>query len=111
MTDFNLNEALNPPKEVNRTVVRLTTSAYLSDRGVHVRKDLAFLKRKCSGFNCIEEDCKMIGATEAIETITNLYSVKDGVYVLMVVNERRDWETGLVEEWEFKLVPFTEPKQ
>ena len=90
----------------NRTVVRVVTSSWLSERGVHTRKDLIFLKRKCAGFNLIEEDCKMVGADEALATVRNLNKVKDGVYELVIVNERRDWETGHIEEWEFDLVPF-----
>ena len=40
--------------------------------------------------------------------ITNLDVVGDGLYYLDVINEYRDWESGYVEDWEYKLVPYTE---
>jgi hypothetical protein len=93
----------------NRTVVRLVTSAWNDKRGVHVKKTLRWMQRLSYGFNCLEEDCTQVGTEEAIRTVLNLYDVKDGLYEVVMVNERRDWETGYVEEWEFKLHPFNEP--
>ncbi len=104
---FDLSGKEDEEKEKHRTVVRLVTSAWLDKRGAHIQKQLRFLKRKSCGFNCLEEDCKNVGADEALRTVINLFDVKDGIYDLVMVNERRDWETGYVEEWEFMLYPFT----
>jgi len=51
----------------------------------------------------------MIGAEESVKTITNLNSCEDGLYSVEVFNEHRDWESGQIEEYELRLVPFVEP--
>ena len=90
--------------EQNACVVRLTTSAWKNDRGVHLKKSLDFLKRQCVGFNILDEDCLMIGAEEVVPKIININSVPDGVYRVVVCNESRDWETGHVDDYDYKLV-------
>lgn len=89
-------------------VVRLRTSAWSDDRGLHVRRSLTYLKRKCQGFNFFEEDISNIGADEAVTGIINLDECKDGVYQIVICNEHRDWETGYVEDYEYKLIPYKE---
>lgn len=95
-----------PTTEVEQDVcaVRLTTSAWKDDRGVHLKKSLLFLKRQCVGFNILAEDCSMIGAEEVVPKITNIDSVPDGVYRVVVCNESCDWETGHVDDYDYKLV-------
>lgn len=92
----------------HRCVVRLTTSYWGDDRGVHLKKSLITLKRKSSNLDTLNEESTMIGADEAIAKITNLDSCPDGVYSLVLCNIQRDWEYGHVDDYDFKLVPYTE---
>ena len=93
------------PKEENVCTIRLTTS-YWSDRnGVYTKKSLKFLKRKSKGYNILQEDCLDIGASEVIPSIINFDSVEDGVYEVIICNKSRDWETGDIDSYEYKLVP------
>lgn len=40
--------------------------------------------------------------------ITNLDKCKDGIYKIQICNPRTDWETGYIDEYDYKLVPFKE---
>ena len=92
-------------------VVRLKTSWWKSDRGLHERRDLIFLRRQCRGFNFLEEDAAAVGAEEIIPRILNLGECEDGVYEVCVCNEHRDYETGCIEDYDYKLVRYAPEKE
>lgn len=92
-----------PPQ---KQVVKLVRSAWKDSRGIHMKTELLFLRRKSAGYQLIEEDCDMIGADEVVAQITNIHECKDGVYQVITVNEKRDWESGMVEDYDYKLIPF-----
>ena len=112
MTELDTLEALlsdtAPPSdaEATRTVVRLTRSFWCDPAGAYQRLSIRYLKRQCRGFNIFAEDCSMIGADDVMPRITNLEQCKDGVYELVTCNEHRDYESGHVEEWDYKLAPI-----
>lgn len=88
-------------------IVRIRSSVF-GTRRITVQKDITCLRRKCIGFNFFEEDIGMIGADAVIESITNLHECPDGIYQIVICNEQRDWETGHVEDYDYKLIPFTD---
>lgn len=90
----------------SKCVVRLTTSTWSDKRGVHVRKSLVYLKRQCTGFNILDHDCENIGAEEVVARIQRLYDMPDGIYAVVVCNETTDWETNMVDDYDYKLVPI-----
>jgi hypothetical protein len=87
---------------------RLKTTMWTDKSGLHLKKNLTFLKRKCVGYNVVDEDAKMAGAEAVLERIENLANCADGVYEVVVVNEKRDWESGYVEDWDYGLIPVKE---
>lgn len=91
-----------------RIVVRLRTEYWSTDRGVFKKTCVLYLKSKSSGVNFIEEDASFGGPELVIPKIINLDECADGIYEVICVNEYRDWETGYVEDWDYKLVPYTE---
>lgn len=93
-------------KEINRVVVRIRTTAFKTKRGSAVRKDIYVLKKQCLGFNFFEEEISQIGMENIVDRIVNLNQCDDGVYEMMICNESRDWETGYVDDYDFKLVSF-----
>lgn len=95
-------------KPVSICVVRLKTSIWLDERGAHIKKSLNFLKRKSSGYNILKEDSQMVGADEVLPRIVNIDSVADGIYEVTTCNESKDWETGYVDDYDYKLLPFNE---
>jgi hypothetical protein len=92
-------------KEPNKCVVRLSTARWSNKRGLYEKWSITFLRRQCSGFNVLEEDISMVGGEEVLPKITNLDECKDGIYDVVTCNERRDWETGVVDEYDYKLLP------
>lgn len=104
-----LDPLAEEPQNPCVVVVRVVTSHWRDKRGVHLRRSLNYLKRHSKGENFLDEDAAMIGAGEAISRIQNLASVRDGIYKVITCNERRDWETGDIEDWDFMLVPFEVP--
>jgi len=99
---------LNKPKQP-ATVVRLTTSTYKTSKGAFRQtKELRTLKRKTHDFDLLENEMYNQCMEDII--ITNLYEVADGVYQLVMVNEGYDWETGCLDEYELKLIPYVESR-
>lgn len=96
------------PSDPWRVFVRLSRSYWHDNDGIYIKTTLRYLKRKCSGFNCFDNDCDLGGAEWGIKNIINLDECKDGIYELIIVNEHRDWETGIVEDWEWKLIELEE---
>ena len=89
---------------VSRCTVRVKTTAWADKRGLHTKKSLTFLRRQCEGFNVIAEDVIAIGAGEVLPRILNLGEVEDGIYEVVVCNESRDYETGYVDDYDYRLV-------
>jgi hypothetical protein len=95
-------------KHASRVVVRLTTSYYFDKNGLYERRSLKFLKRKCRNFNFVKEDASCMGAKDLITGIINLSECEDGIYEIITCNESRDWETGVIDYYEYQLIPFNE---
>jgi len=100
-------ELAGEPKQRNVCIVRLKTTTWADQRGLNLRKSLTFLRRQCTGFNLLEEDAGMVGAQEVIPRIINLEECNDGVYEVVSCNESHDYETGHVDDYDYKLVPLT----
>lgn len=94
-----------PNESKNRTVVRVKTSIWKSGRGLHIKRDVIYLKRSSQGMNFLEEELDSVGAEEAFYNIANITSVEDGIYELIPTNFHRDFETGIVDEVLWSLVP------
>lgn len=93
------------PKQSSRCVVRLRTETWADKTGLHTKKSLTFLRRKCEGFNMLEEDCDAVGAGEVLPRILNLDQCADGIYDVVACNQSRDWETGCVDDYDYQLLP------
>ena len=97
-------QEIKEPK--TRMVVSLRRSFWHDKDGAYQRISLRYLKRQTQGFNIFDDECGMIGASDALPKITNLHQCKDGVYLLVTINAHRDWETGHIEEWDYELIPL-----
>ena len=107
-------------KQIARTFVRLSTSYWSDDRGIYTKKSLRYLRRKEAkgkkrkldykgipdSFNFIEEDARNIGDEQVINLITNLHDCDDGVHEIVSCNFSTDWETGIIDGYEYKLIPY-----
>lgn len=92
-------------------IVRLETSYWMDKRrkGIHQKRSLLFMKRLSkNSFNILEEDTVNAGAEEIIPRILNLNECEDGLYQVVICNPCYDWETGYIEDYDYKLVPYSE---
>jgi hypothetical protein len=102
-----LLKEITPEAQESCEVVKLSNFCYSDSKGcVHVEKRLTPMKRKSYGYQVLQEDIKMIGTSEVISRIINLQGFKDGIYSVITCHEKRDWESGYVEEYDYKLIPF-----
>ncbi len=92
----------SPSPVENKTVVRLTTSTWSDGSGVFLKKSLKYLKRQCIGYNALSED----DSPYPLDHIVNFAECKDGVYEVIVVNVAHDFETGIADDWDYKLIPL-----
>lgn len=97
----------DPDPVENRCVIRLRTTTWSDTKGIHIKRSLTFLRRHCIGYNILEEDTHAVGVKETVMGITNLNECEDGIYEVVVCNEIRDWESGYLDYWDYKLVPYT----
>lgn len=107
LNEINELLGLNSPQPHHQCVVRLLSSKYFDKRGnVHVHKELRYLK---SLSNMSIRD--MIPDYECIDDILNLHEVPDGLYELIGTNYSKDWETGMIDDWDYKLIPYVKEKK
>ena len=88
----------------NICIVRVKTSMWSDAKGAYIKKNIMFLRRQCKGFNVLEEDISAAGAQDVLPRILNLSECDDGIYRLITCNESRDWETGYIDDYDYKLV-------
>jgi hypothetical protein len=88
-------------------VVRLKRSTWHDSNGMYQKISIMRLKRKSNRFDFLNEECNMIGANETFPRIINLNECKDGIYQIVICNEHRDWETGIIDDYDFQLIPYT----
>ena len=87
----------------------LRTTYWTDGRSTHVKRTLTYLSRRSSEGNWLRDEVNCAGAEDAIRQILNLDKCEDGIYELIMINPIRDWETGLIEDFDMKLVPIEEP--
>lgn len=103
------NEDKNKPSIPDPlVVVRVRTSWYHDNKGMHMKKSLTLMKRKSQGHNWVWEDLSNIGAEEVMPRIDNLMEVEDGLYEIEMINASRDYETGYLDDWDYKLIKYHE---
>lgn len=95
-----------------KCIVRLTTEYWYDSNGIHMKKSLRFLKRKCVGYNILYEDLSYSGAEDIFSSIININECQDGVYEVITCNEFSCWETPhIIEDYDYKLIPYEEIKK
>lgn len=98
----------NDIPQANKTIVRVRSTSWNDSRGIHAKKSLIFLRKKCNGTNVLEEDYGMAGTDTTLSYISNLWSCGDGIFEVLPYSMHRDHETGLLDDWYYKLVPYND---
>lgn len=86
-------------------VVRVGTSGYRRGSTYHYTKTVRVM-RTLTYHDLMADECDAIGVQDAFENITNLYTVDDGLYNLVPCNVSYDVESGHLDDWNLKLVPY-----
>lgn len=104
--DLDLKPVKTVPLDPSQVVIRLRTTTWATRSGLYTQRGIVFLRRHCRGHNTLEEDISDTSAGDVLPKILNLDECEDGIYQVVVCNEYRDWESGYVEDWDYKLVPY-----
>lgn len=96
----------NKPQIESQCIVRLSTNDWHDSYGCYEKKSLRILKSKSFGgiYECVLNDLESTG--NILPRIINLNDCQDGLYYIRCVNEKRDWETNYIEDWDYKLIPY-----
>jgi hypothetical protein len=107
MNTTQLTKCVMAEKQV-KSVYRLRTTCWSDNKSLHVKRSLTLLRRlSTGGHDHLIEEVDQVGAYDAVEMITNLAECEDGVYVVDVVEKSYNYESGLIEDWAYRLVPYT----
>ena len=90
-----------------RCVVRVQEEAYLRGNTYFYGKSLRVVKRLTT-FNIIAEEAQNVGMDEAMRNILNVFDVDNGLYEIVVTNQSYDIESGYLDDWSWKLIPYEE---
>ena len=88
-----------------KCVVRVQTEAYKKGDTYFYGKSIRVLKRKTT-YDFVKDEVDNIGIIDGLENIINLSGVHNGVYEVVVAHESYDFESGYLDDWSFKLVPY-----
>ena len=89
-------------------IVRVKTSSWWDGRKLVVKKEITPMKRLSDHCNFLNNDIDNIGAFAVVHNIENLNEVMDGLYSVVMCNVRKDWESGYIADYDYKLVPYQE---
>lgn len=84
-------------------IVRVVREGWSNDKLLGLSIKLRPLRRR-GGFELLHEDATNIGALDVLDRIVNLHACENGLYTVVTCNEKRDWETGYVDDYGYKLV-------
>ncbi len=100
-------KSIHPDEKGCRSIVRVKTSIWKDKSGLHYQRDLIKMKRLSWDYQILEEDCDNMGASEVVKYIINLFEIKDGLYEVVTCNNRAScWESPVLDEYDYKLIPF-----
>ena len=88
------------------TVVKLITTYYQTKDGYAITKKIITQKRLSKGFDFFKEEVSFINVENALTRIINLDECEDGLYELIMINQSKDYETGYIEDWDYKLISY-----
>lgn len=103
---FNILNNTNIKTPEDRCVIKLTTSYYATKKGCFTTISLQYAKRLSYGFNILQEDLSNAYAKDVIQSIINLHECKDGFYEVITCNHSYDYESGYLDGWDLKLIPY-----
>lgn len=96
---------------VCRSFCRIRTSMWGDRRGIYLKKSVTFLRKRSIEGGYFEHDVDMVGPDEVFLRIVNLNECEDGIYEVVTVNPHCDWETGTLDDYDYKLIAIETENQ
>ena len=93
-------------KQLN-CVVRVQTEAFKRGDSYFYGKSIRVLK-KLTEYDVLHEECQAVGVQEGLENLININIVDDGLYQIVIGHASYDCETGYLDDWDLKLIPYVE---
>lgn len=90
-----------------KCVVRVQTESYKRGNTYFYGKSLRVIKGKTT-YDLIHEEAQAIGLQDALENILNLNELENGLYEFVIANRCYDVESGYLDDWDWRLVPYKE---
>lgn len=91
---------------IDEDIVSVRTSVYKTKRGLSVRRDVSVMRKFSGPRSLLFDDMSAGDASDTAERILNLHEVGDGLFRLVPVNVKLDWESGCIDNYDFKLEKF-----
>lgn len=103
---YNFFQALGRASRQKVLYVKLQTSVYKRGERRVLEKSLTPLKRKST----LKFEEIVDWLEEDLPRIIGIDTLSDGIYELTATNFSRDFETGMIDDWDLVLIPTTETK-
>lgn len=89
--------------DIPKCFVRLKINCWVGKNGtLNYKISIKPLIRKGSDF--IIDEANNFGANEVALKIINLLECHNGIYEIITCNHSKDWETGIIDDWDYKLI-------
>ena len=106
MLDLNNLIDFGKPQPQERLFVRITTEYYRDkNNNLNYHRKIKLMKRMstCNINSHIDSDIEDSGVESFINSIVNFRDADDGLYELKIINETHDFESGIIDGWDWKL--------
>lgn len=89
-----------------KLIIRLSTNEFRQGDRIVFQKSIRPLKSVSD-----LELSDLFDGDDLFDQIENIDCCEDGIYELKAVNISTDWQTGYVDDWDLKLLPYEPPKE
>ena len=112
MFNFDKEKLDKKTKVCNGNRFRCRINCYVNKKGgfVYQEKMIPLKKMSCEGCeSCIGTFTEDLQEFIEMDKIPEIEDMEDGaIYKLAITNESRDWETGMIDDWDLSFIKVKE---
>jgi hypothetical protein len=79
--------------------------------GLTIKRKLKSATKYWLGYSMLEDELDNTSPEEVVGRIINFMTCADGLYTMVPCHKEFDRETGYLEDYDLRLVPFTEEEE
>lgn len=102
--DIDLNKLLIDDVEDDKCVIKVRIKTSYYKRGRRYCKETQITDLTKGPCYSLSDDISNLDVESVLTRIVNLDEVDDGIYQVILINQYRDWETGCIEDYDYKLI-------